>query len=140
MTFWENLGGTISAKGKEVADKAKNLTEIASLKGQIITCENVITKNYKDIGKEIYEKHKNDSTEEFKNQMEAIKNAEKAINELQKRIFELKGTKHCVKCGADVDEESIYCPKCGAKMDDEFFDDDESNDFQDIIKEEDIID
>ncbi len=140
MTFWENLGGTISAKGKEVADKAKNLTEIASLRGQIVTFENTITKNYKDIGKEYYEKHKDDEDAEFTDNIRAIMNAENTIHELQERILELRGTKHCDKCGANVDESCVYCPRCGTKMEDEFFDDDESDDLQDIIKEEDIID
>ena len=142
MTFWENLGDTLSAKGREVADKAKNLTEIASLRGQIVTCENTITKNYKDIGKEYYETHKSESGDAFQAKLDAIKNAEKSILELQKRIQELKGTKHCNKCGANVDDDCIYCPKCGCKMDDGFFDeeDEESSDFQDIIQEEDIID
>ena len=39
MDFFEKLGDTISAKGKEVADKAKDQAEILSLKGQISTCE-----------------------------------------------------------------------------------------------------
>ena len=36
MTFWENFSETISIKSKEMADKAKNFTDIASLKGQPI--------------------------------------------------------------------------------------------------------
>ena len=46
MDFIEKIGDTISAKGKEAADKAKELAEIASLKSQIGTCEEIIKKNY----------------------------------------------------------------------------------------------
>ena len=46
MDFFEKIGDTISVKGKEAVDKAKELAEIASLKSQISTCEEVIKKNY----------------------------------------------------------------------------------------------
>ena len=69
MAFWENFGETISAKSKEVADKAKNFTDIASLKGQIVSQENVILRYYKEIGREYYAAHKNDETFEFQTKM-----------------------------------------------------------------------
>lgn len=51
MDFFEKLGDTITTKGKEVTGKAKDLAEIANLKGQIGTCEDVIKKNYIEIGR-----------------------------------------------------------------------------------------
>ena len=49
MSFWENLGESISIKGKEVADKAKTFTDIAGLRSQIVTCQNTIKNSYKNI-------------------------------------------------------------------------------------------
>ena len=46
MEILEKIGDTISEKGKEAADKAKEIAEIVSLRGQIATCEEVIKKNY----------------------------------------------------------------------------------------------
>ena len=46
MDFLDKLSETITSKGREVSDKAKDLAEIASLKSQINTCEEVIRKNY----------------------------------------------------------------------------------------------
>lgn len=141
MSFWENLGETISVKGKEVAGKAKDVTDIVSLKGQITTCENTIIKNYKDIGKAYFEAHKDVEPSEYEEQMTAIRNAQNAIEELEKKIRKIKGAKHCSTCGADVPVDSVYCPKCGAKMEDEFYDEEEDDtELQNIIKEEDIID
>jgi len=51
MDFFERVGETITAKGKDVADKAKDLAEIASLRSQISTCEEVMKKNYLEIEK-----------------------------------------------------------------------------------------
>ena len=45
MAFFEQLEDTISTMGREVTDKAKTLAEIAGLKGQITTCEDIIKKN-----------------------------------------------------------------------------------------------
>lgn len=141
MSFWEDLGETISVKGKEVADKAKNITDIAGLKGQIATCENTIQKNYKEIGKKYYEIYADKDLNEFSQQMTAIKNAKNAEEELKKKISQIRGTKHCNHCGADVDEHCDYCPKCGSKLEEAFYDEgEESTELKDIIKEEDIID
>ena len=35
MDFFDKIGETISTKSKEVSDKAKDMAEIANLKGQI---------------------------------------------------------------------------------------------------------
>jgi len=132
MAFWENFGETITAKSKEVADKAKNFTDIASLKGQIVAQENAILRQYKEIGREYYAAHKEDVQAEFPTQMEAIKKAEGIIEELQKKIEELSGTKKCDTCDSTVADDSVFCPKCGAKLketaEDTYFDEEDSSD------------
>lgn len=140
MTFWENFGETISAKSKEMADKAKNFTDIASLKGQIVSQENVILRYYKEIGREYYAAHKADADAAFPEQMEAIRKAEATIEELQKKIAELSGTKHCASCDKDVPDDSAFCPKCGAKLaEDAYFDEEDCEEVvtTDIIDEDD---
>ena len=128
MAFWEDFSETISTKSKEMADKAKNFTDIASLRGQIVSYENVMLRNYKEIGKAYYQAHKNDLTQEFEEQMQAISDAENTIAELKKRISELKGTQKCSYCGNDVPDDSTFCPKCGNKIADEdtFYDEEDS--------------
>ncbi len=99
MDWMEKLGDTISAKGREAADKAKEMAQIASLKSQISTCEEVIKKNYMEIGRLYYEKYGAVDTpvaEEgqeapFVKQCRAIRNARNGVNELQEKIRELKG-------------------------------------------------
>ena len=127
MAFWEEFSETISIKGKEMADKAKNFTDIASLRGQIVSYENTILRYYREIGRAYYDAHKNDETKEFPEQMEAIATAEKAIADLEKRISELRGTRKCDACKNDVPEDSVFCPKCGTKLEDDTYFDEEDN-------------
>lgn len=91
MDFIEKLGDTISAKGKEVADKAKETAEILTLKGQISTCEEVIRKNYVELGKIYFEQYGYMPEEPFEKQCKAIHNAMNGVKELRERINELKG-------------------------------------------------
>lgn len=91
MDLFEKIGDTISTKGKEAADKAKEIAEIANLRSQIATCEEVIKKNYLEIGKMYYELYGDMSEESFAKQCNAIKNARHGVEELQQKINDIKG-------------------------------------------------
>lgn len=91
MEFLDKLGETITTKGKEMTGKAKELAEVANLKSQINTCEEVIKKNYVEIGKKYYEKHATAPEEEYDEQCRAIANAQNAIVDLENKIKEIKG-------------------------------------------------
>lgn len=91
MDFLEKIGDTISAKGKEAADKAKEMAEIAGLKGQISTCEDIIKKNYMEIGRLYYEQYGDMPEELFEKSCKAIKHAKNGVEELQAKIKEVKG-------------------------------------------------
>lgn len=91
MDILEKIGDTISSKGKEAADKAKELAEIANLKSQIATCEEVIKKNYVEIGRMYYEQHGDMPEEPFAKACRAIKNAQEGVDDLEAKIKEIKG-------------------------------------------------
>lgn len=91
MDFFGKIGDTISVKGKEAADKAKELAEIANLKSQIATCEDIIKKNYMEIGKLYYEQYGKMPEEAFEKQCRAIQNAKNGVEALQDKIKEVKG-------------------------------------------------
>ncbi|MCM1040664.1 MAG: hypothetical protein NC314_12295 [Roseburia sp.] len=90
-SFVTRIGETISVKGKEVTDKAKDLAEIANLKSQISTCEEVVKKNYMEIGRRYYELHGAAPEEDYDEQCRAIANAQNGITELEEKIKEIKG-------------------------------------------------
>ncbi|MCM1175598.1 MAG: hypothetical protein NC341_11170 [Blautia sp.] len=89
--FMGRVGETISAKGKEVTDKAKELAEIAGLRSQINTCEEVVKKNYMEIGRRYYEQHGSEPEEAYEEQCRAVRNAQTGIADLEKKMKELKG-------------------------------------------------
>ena len=91
MDFIEKIGDTIIIKGKEAADKAKEVAEIANLRSQISTCEEVIKKNYMEIGKKYLELYGDMPEEPFEKQCRAIRNAQTGVEALQERIKEIKG-------------------------------------------------
>ena len=91
MDFINKVEETITAKGQVVVDKAKEIAEVASLKSQIATCEEVIKKNYAQIGKLYFETYGEEPEEAFAKQCRAIKNARTGIQELEEKIKEIKG-------------------------------------------------
>mgnify|MGYP001035905948 FL=1 len=90
-SFVSKIGETLSVKGKEVTDKARSLAEIASLKSQINACEEVVKKNYMEIGRRYYELHGTMPEDEYDEQCRAITNAQGGIAELEGKIKEIKG-------------------------------------------------
>ena len=86
----EKIGDTITEKGKVAADKAKELAAIANLKSQISTCEEVMKKNYLEIGKIYFEQYSDMPEPPFEKQCETIKNSQRAIADLQEKIEQLK--------------------------------------------------
>lgn len=90
MDFMEKVGEVISDKGREAVDKTKALAEIVSLKGQIAACQEVIKKNYLEIGRLYYEECRDAEDAPFGKQREAITNARRGVEELQAKIDELK--------------------------------------------------
>ncbi len=91
MDFIEKLGNTITVKGQAAVDKTKEMAEIARLKSQISTCEEVVKKNYLEIGKLYYEQNKENPDEAFQKQFTAIGNARNGIRELNEKINQIKG-------------------------------------------------
>lgn len=91
MDFFEKIGDTLTDKGKEAVDKAKELAEIANLKSQINTCEDIVKRNYMEIGKIYYEQYGDMPEAPFEKACRTIKNAKNGIEELQQKVAEKKG-------------------------------------------------
>jgi len=103
MSFWDDITGKVSEGSKIVADKAKEVSEIANLRAQIVSCDNVLVKKYKELGKAYYAAHKDDIDKEFAEITTAIDEAEAKKAELNEKLADRKGTcKDDAQCATDT--------------------------------------
>lgn len=91
MDFLEKIGDAITTKGQEAVDKAKDMAEIVNLRSRISTCEDIIRKNYMEIGKLYYELYGDMPDADFQKQCRSIANARNGVEKLQEKIREIKG-------------------------------------------------
>ena len=91
MDFFSKVEETITAKGQVAVDKVKEFAEVASLRGQISTCEDMMKRNYMEIGRIYYENFGDMPEALFEKQCRNIKNAQRSVEEYEKQIREIKG-------------------------------------------------
>lgn len=91
MDVFRQMEEALTAAGQDVVGKAKELTSVASLKSQISTCEEVIKRNYAEIGRLYYEKYGSNPEDAFAKQCRAITNARQGVGELEQKIRDIKG-------------------------------------------------
>ena len=115
MDILEKIGDTIVHVGKDVTQKAKDVSGIAKLKLDIRAKEDFIKEQYMAIGKEYYERHKEEAVRD-QARFDQIDEALNAIAKMQSQILELKGSRKCPECGAETTDSAEYCSVCGAKL------------------------
>ena len=115
MEFFEKLGDTIVSVGKDVTQKAKDVSGIAKLKLDIRSKEDFIKEQYIELGKAYYEAHKEEEVED-QARFDQITEALEEIERMRLQILELKGTRKCPDCGAEAADTAEYCSVCGAKL------------------------
>lgn len=115
MEFFEKLGDTIVSVGKDVTQKAKDVSGIAKLKLDIRSKEDFVKEQYIELGKAYYEAHKEEEVED-QARFDQIKEALEEIERMRLQILELKGARKCPGCGAEAADTAEYCSVCGAKL------------------------
>lgn len=118
MDFFDKLGEALEAAGKDVSQKAKDVSEIAKLKLDIKSKEDYIEKQFVELGKAYFEKHKDEDGIEEAEQFFLIKEAQEAIESMKAEVLRIQGAEACVKCGSRMPEGATFCSNCGAKLND----------------------
>ncbi len=116
MEFFDKLGETISSKSKDVAKKAREIAEVATLNGKISAHEEAIRKAYIELGQKYYEKYKLDLTNEFGLDCETITRELDEILKIKSEIQTIKNYKICSRCGAEEAADAVFCSKCGLQF------------------------
>ena len=116
MDFFDKLGATLSSAGKDVSQKAKDLSGTAKLNLDIKAKEDLIQKQYTELGRIYYAAHKEDSAAEGINCIHAIREAEQEIARMKDEIMKIKGAVACPNCGAQLPVGTGFCGQCGTKI------------------------
>lgn len=146
MDFLTKVGNTISGKGKvvastitgkskDVAGKVKEVAGVASLNAKILAKEDQIKSVYIELGKYVYENHKEDIPEEIADQFAAIDSAVEEIEKMKEEIRTLKGVNKCPECGKEAEKYMLFCPYCGAKMPEEPVEVVDEGDVTEVVEE-----
>ena len=113
MDFFDRVVSTISNTGKDLGEKAKETADLAKLNVEIKSKKDFIERQYREIGKKVYEEKKDEVNSGFE-EIFLIKHTFEEIEEIKNEIAQLKGYMECPKCGAAVKAEDNFCPKCGS--------------------------
>lgn len=90
MDVFERIGNAVKQKGQDAAVKARELAGVAQLKVQISTQEDIIKKQYMEIGKLYFELYGDMGEAPFEKSCAGIKAAQKQIENLNEQMDMLK--------------------------------------------------
>ena len=99
MAFFDSMKETLTTAGRDVSQKAKEVSGVAKLKLDIKSKEDALNKEYIALGKRYYDMQK-----------------EGEIADLKDEVVRMQGGACCPHCGAVIPEGAAFCSKCGAKM------------------------
>jgi hypothetical protein len=143
MDFFNKLSDTISSTSKDVAQKAKVLTEITKLNSEIRDADKKIDEAMLAIGSAYYSKFNTEENCDYKEFIEIITKNKTLIQTLQKQISNIKGLRICSSCGASIEKGSMFCASCGVKCEEtesEFVVEVETNNVCSNCDDENIVD
>lgn len=116
MSFFKDLGHNITSKSKDIAQKAKDISETSSLNTIIKNEEFNIDTQYKLIGKQYYEKYSSRIGDEFEASMLIISKSMEKIDATKAQIEKIKKRSCCPSCGASFKKGDLFCSKCGSAI------------------------
>ncbi len=102
MSLWNDITEKVGAGSRVVADKAKEVSEIANIRAQIVSCDNTLVKNFKELGKAYFEAHKDDIDGDFSDIMNVIKEATAKKAGLNDQLAERKAAKSAAGTAEEV--------------------------------------
>jgi Zn finger protein HypA/HybF involved in hydrogenase expression len=115
MDIFEKIGSKISSGSKDVAKKAKDMTELARLNSKIKNYEDMIKEIQLQIGRMYFEANRDNPAPEYMELFQNVINTQAAIDKCREEIYAIKGARACTACGAEIPNNATFCPACGAK-------------------------
>ena len=118
MGAWDDLKGSLFAAGRDVSQKAKEVSEIAKIKMDIRTKEDFVEKQFASLGRAYYEANKDAATADDVEQFAVIKEAIEEIARMEQQLLDIQGVVLCPNCGKKSPVGTSFCCDCGSKLDD----------------------
>lgn len=118
MDFFDKLGESLVSAGRDVSQKAKDVSEIAKLKIDIKAKEDYVDRQYRELGAAYYDKHKNEEECDEAEQFFLISEALNEIERMKAEVLRIQGSAVCPNCGMKMPEGAAFCSSCGNRMDD----------------------
>lgn len=116
MDFLNKALESLSTVGKEVSQKATDVSAIAKATLQMKEKEKQLQNTLKALGTVLYTQKKEVAEELFPELTELIGILDEELTELKEHVAALKGKKTCAGCGKDIADDAKFCPNCGAEM------------------------
>jgi len=117
MSAWDNLKGSLFAAGRDVSQKAKEVSEVAKLKMDIHTKEAFVEKQFATLGRAYYEVNKDNASEADVEKFAVIKEALEEIERMSQQVLDIQGVVQCPNCGKKMPADNSFCSDCGTKLD-----------------------
>lgn len=118
MALLDNVSETISKVAKNIAKGTNKVVESSKVSIDLLEKKDDLKDKYAEIGKLLADCDDNEIIEKLGitgkiNDIRALNNE---IVELKIKLSELKNTKKCPDCGANISKNSAYCNVCGSKI------------------------
>lgn len=117
MSFFDKVTVAIGSAGKDVARKAKDVSEASRCTVTIEECEQNIKRISEEIGKYFYENYMGEPEEPYKSWFVEICENINTIREMEEKKRRLRGVEVCQNCGAELRRDANFCNECGAPVD-----------------------
>lgn len=133
MAFFDELSKTISDKGKEAAQKAKDAAGVLQMKAQIASEKSKLKELYGAVGVLYYKKHRDDEDTEFDDLFREIGNVLTNVAAMEEKVQTMEGAHVCPNCKKVMRKDALFCSYCGTALrteeedqEEELWDDDEA--------------
>ena len=117
MSAWDNFKGSLFAAGRDVSQKAKEVSEVAKLKMDIHTKEAFVEKQFAALGRAYYKANKENASAADEEKFAVIKEALEEIRRMSQQVLDIQGVVQCPNCGKKMPSDNTFCSDCGTRLD-----------------------
>ena len=116
MAFFDDVKKNLSQAGQKTAQKAKDLSETASLNRAVSDGEKKINSLLLELGTSLYEKNVDSPIAGYEDYFTQISELKADIAEKKERLAELNAASNCPVCGDKLRADASFCSNCGYRI------------------------